>query len=54
MLIYNLSAKELEILRAYLVEAQDKGWITPSNSLVRALILFVPKADGSIRLCVDY
>ena len=54
MPIYNLSARELEILRDYLAEAQEKGWISPSNSPVGAPILFVPKADGTMRLCVDY
>ena len=33
---------------------QEKGWIRPSKSPASALILFVPKADGTIRLCVDY
>jgi hypothetical protein len=54
LLIYNLSCKELDILREYLNTAQEKGWIRLSKSLAGALILFVPKADGTIRLCVDY
>jgi hypothetical protein len=52
--IYNLSRQELDILREYLNTAQEKGWIRPSKSPVGAPILFVPKADGTIRLCVDY
>ncbi|RAR05874.1 gag/polymerase/env polyprotein [Stemphylium lycopersici] len=54
LLIYNLSGRELEILREYLAAAQEKGWIRPSKSLVRAPILFVLKSDGTMRLCVDY
>jgi hypothetical protein len=33
---------------------QDDGWITDSCSPFAAPILFVKKADGSLRLCVDY
>jgi hypothetical protein len=52
--IYNLSRKELDILREYLDKALEKGWIRPSKSPAGAPILFVPKADGTMRLCVDY
>lgn len=52
--IYPLSGKELEALRVYLDEALAKGWIQPSESPAGAPILFVPKKDGSLRLCVDY
>ena len=54
MPIYNLSQRELQILREYLDSALDKGWIRPSKSPAGAPILFVPKADGTMRLCVDY
>jgi len=54
LLIYNLSGRELEILREYLKTTQAKGWIWPSKSPVSTLILFVPKSDSIIRLCVDY
>ena len=52
--IYPLSGKELEVLRNYLDEAQKKGWIQKSESPAGAPILFVPKKDGTLRLCVDY
>ena len=52
--LYNLSVKELEVLRAYLDDALLKGWIRPSTSPAGAPILFVPKKDGGLRLCVDY
>ena len=54
MPIYNLSQKELQILREYLDNVLAKGWIRPSKSPSGAPILFVPKKDGSIRLYVDY
>jgi hypothetical protein len=52
--IYNLSARELSVLREYIHSSLDKGWIAPSRSPAGAPILFAPKKDGSLRLCVDY
>jgi hypothetical protein len=52
--LYNLSQSELKILREYLDAALKKGWIRASKSPSAAPILFVPKKDGSHRLCVDY
>jgi hypothetical protein len=52
--LYNLSPRELEVLREYIVEAKRLGWIRDSTSPVGAPILFVPKKDGTLRLCVDY
>ncbi|KAL1952652.1 hypothetical protein VTO42DRAFT_4569 [Malbranchea cinnamomea] len=54
MPIYNLSQKELETLQKYLEASIGKGWILESKSPADALVLFAPKADGSLRLCVDY
>ena len=52
--IYNLSETELASLWEYLHRDLDRGWIQYSISSARALILFVPKKDGKLRLCVDY
>lgn len=52
--IYPLSAVQLRILREYLEENLRRGWITPSTSPAGAPVLFVPKKDGTLRLCVDY
>ena len=32
----------------------EKGFIRPSDLPYGALILFVPKADGGLRFCIDY
>lgn len=52
--IYSLSEKELGVLRTYLTESLRKGWIRHSTSPAGAPIMFVPKKDGGLRLCVDY
>jgi hypothetical protein len=52
--LYHLSTKELEVLRNYIEDAKAKGWIRESTSPAGAPVLFVPKKDGTLRLCVDY
>ena len=52
--IYALSEKELQVLRGYIEENLKKGFIRESKSLAGYPILFAPKKDGSLRLCVNY
>ncbi|CAK9780322.1 unnamed protein product [Cutaneotrichosporon oleaginosum] len=52
--LYALSPVELDVLKKYLDEMQEIGFIRPSQSPAAAPILFVKKKDGSLRLCVDY
>lgn len=52
--LYSLSKTELETLRAYLDANLARGWIRHSKSPAGAPIIFVPKKDGTLRLCVDY
>lgn len=52
--IYPLSQTELAELRKYLDENLRNGRVRPSTSPAGAPILFVPKKDGKLRLCVDY
>ena len=37
-----------------IVQKLAKGFIRPSTSPYGAPVLFAPKADGTLRLCVDY
>jgi hypothetical protein len=52
--IYNLWANELKTLRDYLDKNLEHKRIRLSTSSAGTLVVFVPKKDGSLRLCVDY
>src|SRR5467141_154753 len=52
--IYPLNEKELLVLREYINKQLAVGKIRLSKSTAGSPILFVPKADGMLRLCVDY
>ena len=52
--IYPMSAHQLDLLDQYLKKMLKQGKISESKSPAGAPILFVPKPDGSMRLCVDY
>ena len=50
--LYLKGPKEMEELRRYIDENISKGFIRPSRSPARSPVLFVPKKDGGLRLCV--
>ena len=52
--LYKLTLEEMEEARRYVVENLAKGFIEPSAAAWAAPILFVRKANGKLRLCVDY
>ncbi|EDO02460.1 hypothetical protein SS1G_04936 [Sclerotinia sclerotiorum 1980 UF-70] len=52
--IYPMSASDLGTLRDYIGDALEKGWIRESTSQAASPVLFIPKKDGTRRLCVDY
>ena len=52
--IYGLSEKELAEVRSYIKERLAKGHIRESKSPAGYPILFVPKKNGKLRMCVDY
>jgi hypothetical protein len=51
---YRMSDKHLAELKEQIQELQGKGYIRPSSSPWGAPVIFVPKKDGTQRLCVDY
>jgi len=52
--IYPLSKKEFDALWDYIREMEDHGKIRRSSSPIGAPILFLPKPDRTLWLCVDY
>jgi hypothetical protein len=51
---YRMTTNQLAELKEQLQELLDKGYIRPSASPWGAPIIFVPKKDGTQRMCVDY
>jgi hypothetical protein len=51
---YRMTTLELAELKVHLKELLEKGFIRPSSSPWGAPMIFVPKKDGTQRLCVDY
>jgi len=49
-----LSRTEDEALTTFIKEALPKGWIEKTSSGCTSAILFEPKKNGKLRLCVDY
>ena len=52
--LYSMSRDELKVLKKYLDDHLDKGFIRPSNSPYSSPVLFARKPSGGLRLCVDY
>ena len=52
--LYLISKDKLLVIKKYINEYLDKGFICPSISLAAAPILLAKKPGGGIRFCVDY
>ena len=52
-LFYNLSEYQLKTLREYIDKNLANGFIRPFKSSAGAPVLYTPKPDGTLRLCVD-
>jgi len=53
-LLYSMSLEQLELVKAYLDDHLQKGFITYSNAAYASLVLFAKKPGGGWRFCVDY
>jgi hypothetical protein len=51
---YRMVANQLAELKEQLQELLANGYIRPSASPWGAPVIFVPKKDGTQRMCVDY
>jgi hypothetical protein len=51
---YRMSTPELKELQLQLEEILKKGYIHPSVSPWGALVLFMKKKDGALKLCIDF
>ena len=51
---YQMSIPELTELKFQLKEILEKGYIRPSVSPWGALVLFIEKNYGTLRVCIDY
>lgn len=51
---YRISPREEAELQSQLTKALRNGWIQPSKSEYASPVLFVPKKDGGLRMCIDY
>ena len=52
--IYSLSAVELDVLKKYIKDNLEKGFIVLFMSSAGTLILFTKKKDGGLWLCMNY
>jgi hypothetical protein len=51
---YRMILSKLKDLKEQLQELLDKGFIRPSSSSLGALVLFMTKKEGSMRMYIDY
>jgi hypothetical protein len=52
--LYNLSERELQLIKKYLQEHLNKEFIESSTASYASWILFAKKSDDELRFCVDY
>jgi hypothetical protein len=52
--MFRYSQAELQEIETSIAKMRKAGWIEPTTSPFGAPKLFVPKPDGSLRLCIDY
>ncbi|GKC51777.1 putative reverse transcriptase domain-containing protein, partial [Tanacetum coccineum] len=50
----NKKQGDIDVVRDFPEELQDKGFIRPSSSPWGASVLFIKNKDGSFKMCIDY
>ena len=45
---------EQQVLKEFIRENLQLGRIRPSQSLIKYLVLFIPKKNGKLRIYIDY
>jgi hypothetical protein len=53
-LLYKMSQEELQVVKDYITDNLAKGFIKLSQALYAAPTLFIRKANGSLRFCIDF
>ncbi|CAL3966757.1 unnamed protein product, partial [Diplocarpon coronariae] len=49
-----MSIPKLEIVKAYLINNFNKGFIKASSAFYATLVLFIKKANSSLRFYINY
>ena len=52
--LYKMSPLKREEAKKQIESVLEHGFVRPSDSPYGAPILFIPKKDGNLRLCIDY
>jgi hypothetical protein len=52
--LYSQTTEELVVMKQYLLDNLDKGFIVPSQAPYSSPVLFVKKPNGSLRFCIDF
>ena len=49
-----MSTDELKMIKKYLKNNLNKGFIQASSALIAFSVLFIQKLEGRLRFCIDY
>ena len=52
--LYSISIEELRIMKKYLEDNLNKGFIEVSSALIASPVLFIQKPEGGLQFYIDY